>query len=186
MANVQSSFVFAGTLFAFEDMNDSYLTQYLRMRLLVGFLGERSQFAWWPTSFFGTSSEMFLEPVFPKTTKLAQYHGVTEAARRVHDEHIGVGNVFHLFRLPEEAEQGLHSAMINGRKDSVLFTSLGERDAALGALSDFASGARDITEGPTSVGVVKNVFTAQALNTLAQSYLAAFDSGIRTYPYFMA
>ena len=33
--------------------------------------------------------------------------GVLEAARRVHDEHIGVGRAFHPFRLPEIMEQRL-------------------------------------------------------------------------------
>jgi len=43
-------------------MKESYLPTLLQMRLLVGFLGER-----------------------------AQYHGVLEAARRLHDEHLNVG-----------------------------------------------------------------------------------------------
>jgi len=59
-------------------MNESYLSTVLQLRLLVGFLGERSQFAWWPTAFYETSSRLFLEPVFSKTSHLAQYHGVLE------------------------------------------------------------------------------------------------------------
>jgi hypothetical protein len=76
--------------------------------MLVGFLGERAQFAWWPTAFYEASSRLFLEPVFSKTSRLAQYHGVLEAARRLHDEHLSVGS-YHLFRLPEEVEQDLHA-----------------------------------------------------------------------------
>jgi hypothetical protein len=41
---------------------------------------------------------------------MAQYHGVTEAACRVHDERIGVGRVFHLYRLPETIEQRIPDA----------------------------------------------------------------------------
>ena len=167
-------------------MNQTYLTRYLRLRLLVGFLGERSQFAWWPTSFFGNSSGMFLEPVFPKTAGLAQYHGVTEAARRLHDEHIGVGSVFHLFRLPEEAEQGLHSAMVAGLGQPGLFAGLEDKDAALQGIAGVAGDLRTVPEGPTSVGVVKDLFTAPALEKLAECYLSAFRGGVRTYPYFMA
>lgn len=73
-------------------MKESYLSTLLQMRLLVGFLGERAQFGWWPTSFHEASSRLFLEPVFSKTSKLAQYHGVLEAARRIHDEHLSVGS----------------------------------------------------------------------------------------------
>jgi hypothetical protein len=36
---------------------------------------------------------------------------VKEAAARVHDEYIGVGKVYHLFRLPEHIEQALHSSL---------------------------------------------------------------------------
>jgi hypothetical protein len=167
-------------------MNHTYLTRYLRLRLLVGFLGERAQFAWWPTSFFGNSSGIFMEPVFPKTARLAQYHGVTEAARYLHDEHIGVGSVFHLFRLPEEAEQGLHSAMVAGRGQPELFAGLEHRDAALQAVAEVAGDVRMPPEGPTSVGIVKDIFTAPALEKLAECYLSAFRGGVRTYPYFMA
>jgi hypothetical protein len=129
---------------------------------------------------------MFLEPVFPKTARLAQYHGVIEAARRLHDEYIGVGSVFHLFRLPEEAEQGIHSAMLDARGKPELFANLEDRDAALHALAEIAAGTRNASEGPMSVGALKDVFTAGAVKGIAQSYLAAFRGQVRTYPYFMA
>ena len=80
----------------------------LQARLLVGYLGERAQYDWWPTEFYETSSRLFLEPVYSRTFNLAQYHGVLEAARLLHDEHLSVGS-FHLFRLPEEIEQDLHN-----------------------------------------------------------------------------
>lgn len=73
-------------------MSGSHLGKLLQMRLLVGFLGERAQFGWWPTAFYEASSRQFLEPVFSKTSRLAQYHGVVEAARRLHDEHLSVGS----------------------------------------------------------------------------------------------
>ncbi len=87
----------------------------LELRLLVGFLGERAQFGWWPTGFYDASSRLFLEPVFAKTSRLAQYHGVVEAARLLHDEHLSVGS-YHLFRMPEEIEQDLHSLLLSGGK----------------------------------------------------------------------
>jgi hypothetical protein len=52
----------------------------------------------------------FLNPIFASKTRMAQYHGVTEAACRVHDERIGVGRVFHLYRLPETIEQRIPDA----------------------------------------------------------------------------
>ena len=88
-------------------MKDDSLPTWLYLRLLVGYLGERAQGAWWPTAFYEPSGRLFLEPVFGKTARLAQYHGVLEAARRLHDDHLSVGR-YHLFRLPEEVEQNLH------------------------------------------------------------------------------
>ena len=86
-------------------MNKATLAQIARLKLLVGFLGEQSQFNWWPSAFFA--------PVFNKNAFVAQYHGVQEAASRVHDEHIGIGRVYHLFRLPEHVEQALFNSLQN-------------------------------------------------------------------------
>jgi hypothetical protein len=45
-------------------MNKATLAQIARFKLLVGFLGEQSQFNWWPSAFFAPSSSAFLAPVF--------------------------------------------------------------------------------------------------------------------------
>jgi hypothetical protein len=37
-------------------MENRPLAQITRLRLLVGFLGEQSQFNWWPSSFFTANS----------------------------------------------------------------------------------------------------------------------------------
>lgn len=75
-------------------MKEEMIDDYLRLRILVGYLGESAQFAWWNTSFFQPASKLFLEPIFTRTSLLAKYPGIREAARRLHDAHIGVGNVF--------------------------------------------------------------------------------------------
>uniref|UniRef100_UPI0039B77F6C BrxE family protein n=1 Tax=Pseudomonas sp. P1B16 TaxID=2986074 RepID=UPI0039B77F6C len=74
------------------------------LRVLVGYLGEQ-QPAWWSSQFFSPTAAAFLGPVFARSTTLAQYQGVTAAAARKHEEHIGEGRTFHLFRLPEIFEQ---------------------------------------------------------------------------------
>ncbi|MDD2509989.1 MAG: BrxE family protein [Syntrophomonas sp.] len=81
----------------------------IRLRFIVGYLGEQLKPAWWNSSFFAPGSTMFLAPIFSKTTILAQYHGLQEAASKIHDERIGIGtSVFHLFRLPDVIERELH------------------------------------------------------------------------------
>src|SRR5512135_3141151 len=134
----------------------------LQLRLLVGFLGERAQFAWWPTAFYEVSSRLFLEPVFSKTSRLAQYHGVLEAARRLHDEHLSVGT-YHLFRLPEEVEQDLH-ALIQGSVGEALAAQAPEgKQAALDALRDLAGEVPSSSMGPTFVGSIKELNSTVAL-----------------------
>ena len=80
-------------------MNAKLIHKIAGLRLAVGFLGEQEQAAWWPSVFLGRHAHAFLNPIFGSKTRIAQYHGITEAACRVHDESIGVGRVFHLFRL---------------------------------------------------------------------------------------
>jgi len=81
------------------------------LRATIGYLGEREQFAWWQSSFFDQGSSAFLTPVFARTHVLAQVAGVTRAAALVHDKWIGVGDAYHLFRMPEDVEQAIHRAL---------------------------------------------------------------------------
>jgi hypothetical protein len=61
-----------------------------RLRVLVGYLGERQQANWWSSSFLDRTSEAFLMPIFGSAIANARVVGVTEAARRVHDDAIGL------------------------------------------------------------------------------------------------
>ena len=63
-----------------DQMQDLYLSTFLQLRLSVGFLGERTQFAWWPTAFYEPSSHLFLGPVFSKHPAL---HNTMESWRRL-------------------------------------------------------------------------------------------------------
>ena len=92
-------------------MDADHLVTLATLRILVGYLGEREQFGWWQSAFFAPGSQAFLAPLFARTQLLAQCNGVTRAACLIHDERIGVGHVYHLFRLPEDMEQGLHGIL---------------------------------------------------------------------------
>lgn len=43
------------------------LANVLKLRLLVGFLGEKKQCNWWDTTFLEATGQRFLETVFPRT-----------------------------------------------------------------------------------------------------------------------
>ncbi|NPU94907.1 MAG: BrxE family protein [Gammaproteobacteria bacterium] len=165
-------------------MKESYLLTLLKMRILVGFLGERAQCAWWPTAFYEASSRLFLEPVFSKTSRLAQYHGVLEAARRLHDEHLSVGS-YHLFRLPEEVEQDLHAIVQSSEGDEFASQAPKSKEAALNALKQLATTGGKSSMGPTAVGNIKDLDSADTLKAFAAAYLSAFNQDAQTYPYLV-
>lgn len=165
-------------------MKESYLPRLLQLRLLISFLGERAQYAWWPTAFYEASSRLFLEPVFSKTFRLAQYHGVLEAARRLHDEHLSVGS-YHLFRLPEEIEQDLHALAQSSVGEERSGKVPQSRDAALEALKHLAPAGSKSSEGPTAVGSIKDIDSPDVLNAIAGTYLSAFTQNTKTYPYLV-
>lgn len=162
------------------DMNSIRHSALLDLRVLVGFLGEQAQLAWWPTKYFESSSRLFLEPVFAKTAALAQYHGVVEAARRQHDEHLSVGT-YHLFRLPEEVEQDLHTALQSGTAFPLALT----QQSALSALAKMSEGNAPTGIGPIAVGDIKNLRSSAVLAAIAGTYASAFGCGAKSYPYLV-
>jgi len=156
-----------------------------QLRLIVGYLGERAQFTWWPTAFYESTSRPFLEPVFTKTSQLAQYHGVLEAARRLHDDHLNVGS-YHLFRLPEEIEQDLHAILQNGVGTEFQIQIPATKEDALEALSRLASEPHKSSIGPILMGNIKDLETAGMIKDIASAYLSAFLKNVKTYPYLGA
>ena len=166
-------------------MNKSTLAQIARLRLLVGFLGEQSQFNWWPSSFFTQSSRAFLSPIFSKTIFVAQYQGVKEAASRVHDERIGVGAVYHLFRLPENVEQALFNILHDQQFADTLAAQLQEKVQALEILATLADSSPEHCEGPVRIGDIDELIAGKKLGILAHHYRSAFASSIEAYPYYV-
>lgn len=164
-------------------MQSSIYASLAELRLLVGMIGEKEGHNWWPTSFFSSSSKMFLEPIYPRTSVLAQYHGVLEASRRVHDERLNVGS-FHLFRLPEEIEQDIHSLIRSSASSDVKPMLETDKTAALGKLSNLGSREEETVEGPILCGSVDDILSSNTLKKVASVYSQAFSHGVQAYPYF--
>lgn len=163
---------------------DSSLSTILKVRLLVGFLGERSQYGWWPTSFFGEYSLRSLEFVAPKTAGLAQYRGAVEAARRLHDEHLSVGS-YHLFRLPEEVEQDLHALVQSAQGAAVIRELPKDKETALSSLAKMANAGGVAAEGPVSVGSISALGEADTAKAIAGVYVKALSANVKAYPYLV-
>ena len=154
------------------------------MRAVVGCLGERASTPWWKSGFFVAPSQAFLGPAFPRTTFAARCHGVREAACRVHDEAIGTGRVYHLFRLPEDLEQGLHRCLFDGSAEALLGGALTTPEKALEYLRGRAVTGAAAGAGPRHVGAVEKMRGLDGWKTVAGGYLVGFDTGKMVLPYF--
>lgn len=164
-------------------MDLDLLTQIAQLRIYIGFLGEKDQHNWWKSSFFSPASDAFLSPLFSRTQLLAQCNGVSRAASLLHDEHIGVGHVYHLFRLPEDMEQGLHQKL----KDSSFIKEFSQplvKESVLNRLEENSKIFDSEDIGPVRIGAISDLYTIGSWGKVAGAYFHAFSNNKIIYPYF--
>jgi len=154
-----------------------------KLRILIGYLGEKSQHNWWLSSFFAQTSSSFLNPIFGKTSFVAQYQGVKEAATRVHDEHIGVGEVYHLFRLPENIEISLFRSLHDEKFVLESKKTITNKDRAQKALSELIMSSSRLKEGPVLIGDIDDFLMEESLSDIANLYHSAFLNDVQVAPY---
>lgn len=166
-------------------MKQNYLIDIAKLRLCVGFLGEKHANSWWGSSFFSSSSKVFLSPIFGKTSFLAQYYGVKEAAMAVHDKHIGTGKeVFHLFRLPEMIEIELHKVICDADFENHAMGIIANNENAKQFLNTDTKSNISSSVGPIRVGSTENIEKDETWNIVARHYLNALQEGKQVFPYF--
>lgn len=166
-----------------NGLNDKGVLNIVKLRLAVGILGEKEQSNWWPSLWFTTNASSFLIPIYGERLDVARYHGVVEAARLVHDERIGVGRAFHLFRLPEGLERRLHEVVAQ-HKACQNFADLTEPAMAENSLAELAANSREVSQGPVRAGDVGDLYGRKCVGGLAAYYRAAFEASQQTFPYF--
>jgi hypothetical protein len=152
-----------------------------QLRILVAAVGERSEPPWWPTQFFSPTGQKWMARVFPRTEFLARLSATTKAAARVHDAAVGGRDRYHLFRLPSDLESTL------GREATALSDDVSEATVAeiLSRLGQLAGEARELLgAGPILIADTDHIGRSTTIRTLAATYLAAANSGIRVFPYF--
>jgi hypothetical protein len=155
------------------------------LRFIVGYLGERLRPAWWNSAFFALGNKMFLTPIFPKTAILAQYHGLQEAASKIHDEHIGIGTgVFHLFRLPDVVERELHYLISDSENMGEFAKELTNTSDALNALASFADSEFRQAMGPVRIGDRSDLWKISSWRAVAKYYQQAFANQNQIFPFF--
>ncbi len=157
-------------------------TTIAELRVLIGYLGEKGQANWWDCEFFSTTTTAFLAPIFNRSLFLAQYQGVTAAAANVHDEAIGVGRIYHLFRLPIGLEQASADVFNDPTFVQEVQARLANRELVLKRITEMAEKAESSSPGPVSLGQMSQDLKIQ-LQRAAGFYSAAFTSEIQSFPY---
>lgn len=163
--------------------NKQIIIKLITLRSLVGFLGEKSQFNWWDMNFLSSTGLQFLAINFPRSAFSAGCNSVSEAARRLHDERIGKGGVYHLFRFPTSIEESIHKQLLNIDSNE-LIPYLKDKETALNKLKSFISSSVNAPDGPVQIGTGKNMFSDFAIEELAKHYHNAFSDGKKCFPYF--
>jgi hypothetical protein len=157
--------------------------QFIQLRLVVGYLGERKQSGWWDCDLLDATGSRFLENIFPRTARAAALRSTTEAACKIHDQALGRVGSYHLFRLPPASEDRLEHDL--GEMDwTEASKSIETREAAMTSLKQLADAVVKAPSGPVQVGVERRILTPTAIHELAAHYHSAFQDGIRCFPYF--
>lgn len=158
----------------------------VKLRAAVGVLGEHGPRPRWPSAFATASSRAFLSPLFPRTLHLSQLRGVISAASRVHDERIGVGDVYHLFRLPEEIEQAVHRLMLTPPGTAAFAAAAADPSAATSTLASLAAGVTAQAVGPARIGGTEEMGDKAAWQKVAGQYAYGFKADTEVFPFFSA
>jgi hypothetical protein len=153
------------------------------MRMLVGFLGEKQQACWWGSSFLSSSSKTFLKPIYPNSIALAQYSGVCRAASIVHDERIGIGRHYHLYRLPDSMERALMKCIQDDKFSEHLSTILVTTERVMDRLMELGIDSVDEASGPIPVGDYTDRKLDKLLKKARSHYVQAMKSETQTFPY---
>jgi len=164
-------------------MVDNYFNTICETRILVGFLGEKGQSAWWDSSFLSPASKTFLAPIFPNTIPVAQYTGVCQAASIVHDEHIGIGRHYHLYRLPDSIERQLLKCIQDQEFAENLAQHLSSQDAAINRLKELGEKTVKKTEGPIVAGDYSDTKLNDLVGIARAHYITAMQKGYKAFPY---
>lgn len=161
----------------------THIDALLHLRILVSALGESHHSGWWKSQFLSPTGLSFLDRVTPRSRFAAAVRSASRSALIVHDESIGKGHVFHLFRLPGVQEFELEEQLASraAEFESVYAPLLSSQDGLLQALSTLAT-TLPATEaqGPILIEVDER----KLHQTLADHYLTAFRADRQIYPYF--
>lgn len=161
------------------------LEVFIQLRVTVAVLGEKPAAAWWDSSFLDETGMRYLAFAFPRTPVLSAIQGATEAARLVHDEHIGKRGAVHLFRLSYEAELAVFERLRENERQpkARVITVPKGKAGALSKLLELASAPEKGHEGPIFIGTGNPVADMAISTRMAALYLGAFEAEKSVFPF---
>ena len=101
----------------------------------------------------------------------------------VHDEHIGVGANYHLYRMPDSAERAAAKALADADFQQQLIDVLGSSEVAQTRLGELATNDTGKVEGPVVLGSYADSDLEKLLCQSASHYSRAFKEGYKCLPY---
>lgn len=160
----------------------------LNLRILTLALGEAQHAGWWRSGFLSPVGLSHLSYVYPRSNFSAAVRAAGRAAKSMHDSSIGIGNVYHLFRLPQQLERRLDDLL--QESESCLLDRFGSMLSEpeklaneLGQLGTMVGLSRP-QAGPRRMGTIQALQRPETVQQLAAAYHAAFQDGIKLFPYF--
>ena len=155
----------------------------IKLRIIILSLGEMQPEGWWISQFLSKVGISFLDRVYPKTNFAAAIQSATHLAKAVHDQAIGKGDVYHLFRLAPRLEREISKELLENSPqiENQYIDILHDRDALLTTLQQIA-GDEQVGDrvGPIQISVSAN----QLSSNMAALYHYAFQQEKQIYPYF--
>lgn len=173
-----------------SPVSAEWIAQFTRARYIIGSLGEVVSPPWWRSEATTEAGGKLLLRLFPRTLSLARLELVSRGASRRHDERIGRIGIYHLFRLPHDAESVIIS-WIHGQSPLTLLPDF-NRGADDGQFPNLMGHLRSLSsaevapevQGPVSCGKVSSITEPETLERVCGLYLMAFQNDQPVYPYF--
>lgn len=174
-------------------MTVQYSEHIFRLRVLVLALGEAHdvhRVGWWKTQFLSPTGLSYLNRLYPRSGFAAAVRSASRAAKAVHDSTIGVGSVFHLFRLPQQHERRVEEFLSEHAIElpQTFEPMFHQREQLLKALDDLgrANSNSSNARGPLRLGTAADLQTDGWMAACASAYAVAFREGSKVFPYFEA
>jgi len=169
-----------------KSLNRDYTL--LHLRILVLTLGEVPHAGWWKSRFLSSTGLSYLSRLYPRSSFAAAVRSATRAARAVHDSSIGIGSVYHLFRLLPGSERQMDETLRETEAElQARFAPLLSQPERLLEELRLLGGQHPVTRtaiGPLHLGILREMKEIGWAAQLASVYYVAFRDGVKVFPYF--